>query len=370
MSYYDVYLKYKDLPFEKLFCDISPKDVITAIQTERPGENQLLALLSPAAQDYLESMAQEAHALTLRHFGKTIQLYTPMYLSDYCENQCAYCGFNSQNDIARKKLTLGEVEKEASFIASTGLRHILILTGESRQMSPLSYIIDCLKILKKYFSSISVEIYALTEDEYARIAAEGVDGLTLYQETYDEEVYRAVHRGGPKKDYLFRLDAPERAAKNGMRNVNLGVLLGLSDWRKEIFFMALHARYLQDKFSDVEIGASIPRLRPHAGDFKIPHIVTDKNIAQIVMLLRIFLPRLALSLSTRESSHLREDLLPLGITRMSAGSSTKVGGHTIELNEEANLAQFEISDRRNVEEIKTMLAAKGYQPVLKDWMQL
>ncbi len=370
MSYYDVYLKYKDLPLEKLFYNISPPDIETAIETERQSENQFLALLSPAAENYLEDMAQKAHSLTLRHFGRTIQLYTPMYLSNYCENQCAYCGFNSKNDIARKRLNPEEVEKEAEFISSTGLRHILILTGESRKESPLRYIKDSVKILKKYFSSISIEIYSLTENEYAQIAAEGVDGLTLYQETYDEIIYDRVHKRGPKKDYMFRLDAPERAAKNSIRNINIGVLLGLNDWRKEIFFMGLHAKYLQDKFYDVVIGSSIPRLRPHVGNFKILSDISNKNITQIIIALRIFLPQLGITISTRESSKLREDLLPLGITRMSAGSSTKVGGHTIESHKGFNAPQFEISDTRNVEEIKAMLAAKGYQPVLKDWMQL
>ncbi|MDO8603737.1 MAG: 2-iminoacetate synthase ThiH [Candidatus Omnitrophota bacterium] len=370
MSFYEIYAKYKNLPFEDIFYNVSPRDVDAAINSERRDESQFLALLSPAAENYLEDMAQEAHSLTLRHFGKTIQLYTPMYLSNYCENECAYCGFNSRNDIARKKLSLEEVEKEAAFITSTGLEHILILTGESREKSSPEYIRDCVRVLKKYFSSISIEIYALTGREYARIAAEGVDGLALYQETYDEGIYDKVHKRGPKKDYLFRLDAPERAAKNGIRNVNIGVLLGLNDWRRDIFFMGFHAKYLQDKFYDVEIGASIPRLRPHAGDFKISGDLSDRNIAQIITALRIFLPRLGITISTRESPQLREGLLPLGVTRMSADSSTAVGGHTIKPRGGLNSPQFEISDTRNVEEIKAMLTARGYQPVLKDWMQI
>ncbi|MDO8662928.1 MAG: 2-iminoacetate synthase ThiH [Candidatus Omnitrophota bacterium] len=368
MSYYDLYLKYKDLDFEHIFSGFSSADVLAAIDSKKQDTRQLLALLSPLAENYLEEMAQCAHNLSLQYFGKTIQLYTPMYLSNYCDNQCGYCGFNHNNQVSRRKLTLEEVEKEASVISSTGLEHILILTGESQAMSPLSYIKDCLRILKKYFSSISIEIYALTESEYAELIASGVDGLTLYQETYDQRVYSMVHKGGPKKDYLFRLGAPERAAKNGIRNVNIGVLLGLNDWRKEVFFMGLHAKYLQDNFSSVEIGASIPRLKAHLGDFKIPSEVSDQNMAQIITALRIFLPRLGISLSTREPAKLREDLLPLGITRISAGSSTKVGGHAVAADESFNLAQFEIADLRNVEEVKAMLTLKGYQPVLKDWM--
>ena len=370
MSYYDVYLKYKDFDFEKLFYNILPHDVEMAIETERQDVNQFLTLLSPTAENYLEDMAQKAHSLTLQHFGRTIQLYTPMYLSNYCENQCSYCGFNSKNDIARKRLSLGEVEKEAMFISSTGIKHLLILTGESREKSSPEYIEDCVKILRKYFSSIAIEIYPLREEGYARMARSGVDGLTLYQETYDEGIYDMVHKQGPKKDYLFRLDGPERAAKNGIRNLTIGVLLGLNDWRRDIFFMGLHAKYLQDKFYDVEIGSSIPRIKPHLGDFKMLSGISNKNIAQIVIALRIFLPRLGITISTRESSELRENLLLLGITSMSAGSSTRVGGHTIEFQEGLNPPQFEISDTRNVEEIKAMLAAKGYQAVLKDWMRL
>jgi len=370
MSYYDVYLKFKALPFEKFFSEISSQDIEQAIRAQRLEENQFLTLLSPAAENYLEEMAQEAHRLTISHFGKTIQLYTPLYLSNYCENQCVYCGFNSTNDIPRKKLTLEEVKKEAVFISSAGLGHILILTGDSREKSPLEYIKECVRVLREYFSSISIEIYALSESEYAQIVQEGVDGLTLYQETYDEIIYEKMHPAGPKRDYLFRLDAPERAAKNGMRNVNLGVLLGLDDWRKEVFYLGLHARYLRDKFSDAEIAASIPRLRPYIGDSQLSCRVSNKNVAQIVTALRIFLPRLGIAISTRENSQLREDLLPLGVTRMSAGSTTCVGGHTIEPREVLNPPQFAISDTRNVEEIKTMLTQKGYQPVLKDWLRI
>lgn len=370
MSYYQIYSKYKNLSLERLFDDIQPSDVTRAINSNEQSENQLLALLSPEAEDFLEDMAQASHRLTAMNFGKTIQLYTPMYLSNYCDNNCAYCGFNTENPLGRKKLSLEEVEKEAAFISSSGLEHILILTGDSRKDSPISYIKDCLKILKKHFISISIEIYALNQDEYQELADEGVDGLTIYQETYNETVYDRLHISGPKKDYLFRLDASERAAKARMRNVNIGVLLGLGNWRQDAFFLGLHAKYLQDKFPDVEIGAAIPRLRPYAGNFKATGKINDKNVVQIITALRIFLPRLGITLSTRESSNLRENLLPLGITRMSAGSSTRVGGHTIESPEESNLAQFEISDTRSVQEIKDMLKEKGYQPVLKDWVRI
>ena len=329
--------------------------------------NQFKDLLSPEAEKNLEEMAQKAHEITLQNFGKTIQLYTPMYISNYCENECVYCGFNKSSRTERKKLTPEEVEKEAACIASSGLRHVLILTGESREESPVSYIKSCVQILKKYFTSISIEIYPLTEDEYRELITEGVDGLTVYQETYDKEAYDKVHLSGPKKDYKFRLDAPERALKAGMRTVNIGVLLGLSDWREEAFSMGLHARHLQDKFTDAEISISVPRIRPQVEGYRPPLEVTDKNIVQIILALRIFLPRVGITLSTRENPDLRENLLPLGVTRMSAGSTTAVGGHTINYTKNKPV-QFEISDGRNVDQIKEMLLEKGYQPVLKDWV--
>ncbi len=353
MSFYNIYSQYKDFDWS------APTEY-----------KRLVELLSPAAEAHLEEMAAIAHRTTLKYFGKTIQLYTPMYLSNYCENQCVYCGFNAKNNIARRRLNIEEVEKEARSIASTGLKHILILTGESRVMSPLSYIKDCASTLKKYFSSISIEIYPLEENEYKELVSAGVDGLTIYQEVYDETIYSLMHPAGPKKDYRFRLDAPERGARAGMRSVNIGALLGLNDWRKEVFLLVLHAKYLEDKFPDTEIGVSIPRMRPHAGDFKVPFEVSDKNMVQIILAIRLFLPRAGISVSTRENPDFRENLIPLGITRMSAGSTTRVGGHTITAEEHEDSAQFNISDRRSVAQIKALLEQKGYQPVLKDWMQL
>ncbi len=369
MSYYDIYTKYKDFELDKLFCDIPGTLINDAINGEKIGNNHFISLLSSAALDCLESLAKRAHQLTLRNFGKTVQLYTPMYLSNYCDNQCVYCGFSLNNNIERKKLNLEEVKREAEFISFTGLRHILILTGESRKESPLSYIKDCVQILKEYFSSISIEIYPLEENEYAELISSGVDGLTIYQEVYDEESYYKLHPVGPKRNYRFRLGAPERGAKAGMRNVNVGVLLGLNNWRKEVFFMGLHAKYLQDKFPDVEIGVSVPRIRPQVADFKPICEINDKNLVQIILALRIFLPRCPITLSTRERAELRNNLIPLGITRLSASSSTQVGGR-IDINNRPNACQFEISDHRNVDEIKVVLQEKGYQAVLKDWVHL
>jgi len=368
MSFYKTYSEYKNLDLDKQFSAVRSSDILYASVKTDSKISKLINLLSPLAQSHLEELAQVAQGLTLQYFGRTIQLYTPLYLSNYCDNKCVYCSFNVENSFKRRKLNHQELEKEAKFISSTGLKHLLILTGESRRESPISYIKECVKILKNYFSSISIEIYPLSEEEYSELITSGVDGLTIYQEVYNESIYSKMHICGPKRDYVFRLEAPERGAKAGMRVINIGALLGLYDWRKEVFFMGLHAKYLQDKFPDAEIGVSLPRLRPFAGDFKVPYPVNNIDIVQIILSLRIFLPRVGISISTREEQNFRDSLIPLGITRMSAGSSTRVGGHTINASIVESLAQFEISDERSVKEIKMKLEEKGYQPVFKDWM--
>lgn len=367
MSFYDEYSKYNNFDFSDFFRNITETDVLRAINKERLNPLDFLTLLSEKAETHLEEMAFRSKQLTLQHFGKVIFLYTPLYLANYCVNQCVYCGFNISNGIKRCKLTLEEVEKEAKAIAATGLKHILILTGESKVHSPVCYIKDCVQILKKYFTSITIEIYPLEESEYAELIQAGVDGLTIYQEVYDEKMYKAVHLKGPKSNYPFRLDAPERACSAFMRTVNIGALLGLEDWRKEAFFTGVHADYLQNKYTDTEISLSFPRLRPHAGEFQPACIVSDKNLVQIMLASRLFLPRSGITISTRESASLRDNLLGLGVTKMSAGSITEVGGHNEKGESEG---QFEISDTRSVEEMKTMLYNRGYQPVFKDWHAL
>lgn len=367
MSFYKEYLKYKTFDFDSFLEGITDNRVLEVIEKDRLNELDYLILLSDKAQICLEQMARRAKQLTAQHFGKVIFLYTPMYLANYCVNQCAYCGFNSTNRITRRKLSLKEVELEAKAISDTGLRHILILTGESREHTPVSYIKDCVKILAKYFQSISIEIYPLEAWEYSELVESGVDGLTIYQEVYNEETYRKVHIKGPKRDYRFRIDAPERACKAAIRSVNIGSLLGLYDWRKEAFFTGLHAYYLQNRYTDVEVSVSLPRLRPYLGSFKPESSVDDRRLVQIMLALRIFMPRLGITISTRERAELRDNLIGLGVTRLSAGSSTQVGGHTLEDKTEG---QFDIDDCRSVKEIKDMIYSKGYQPVFKDWQAI
>ncbi len=367
MSFYEIYAQYRDFDFNNFFNNVTESDVLRSINKDNLDPYEFLTLLSPTTENLLEEMAQKSHALTMQHFGKTIKLYTPMYLANYCVNKCSYCGFNVENKISRKKLNLEEIERESIAISKEGLRHILILTGESRKVSPISYIIDAVKVLKKYFDSISIEIYPLTTEEYKSVVDAGVDGLTLYQETYDEKIYDRIHLAGPKKDYKNRLDAPERGCKANMRTVGIGALLGLNHWRKEAFYTGLHAKYLQDKYSSVDISVSLPRIRPHVGCFEDVYPVDDKALVQVLTAFRLFLPRMGVTLSTREPSDFRDNLIPLGITQMSAGVSTEVGGHS---SEDKSESQFEISDKRSVGEMKNIILAKGYQPVFKDWMQI
>ncbi len=344
------------------FVDIEP-----VLLEEDLDEKDFLSLLSPLAAGYLEEMAGKANLLTLRNFGRVISLYAPLYLSNYCENECLYCGFSRNNSIKRKKLGIPELRAEVESIAATGIGHILLLTGESRKESPLSYIKECAREMRDVFSSISVEIYPVTTEEYRELVGAGVDGLTLYQETYDEELYRLLHGTGPKRDYFFRLEGPQRACKAGMRQANLGALLGLSDWRKEIFFLGMHARWLMRNYPDVEIGVSLPRFKKHEGAFSCANAVSDKEFAQILVALRLFLPRASISISTRESRIFRENLIGLGVTRMSAGSHTEVGGYA---SVDKTEGQFDIEDSSTVEEVKAMIIRRGYQPVLKDWQAI
>lgn len=367
MSFYVKYMEYRNFDFDGFFYRVTDKDIQRALNKECIDELDYLALLSPVAEKYLEQMAVKAQQLTIGNFGKVIFLFTPLYLANYCTNNCVYCGFNATNDIKRSKLTLDEVEQEAEAISRTVIRHILILTGESRKESPVSYIKDCVQVLKKYFSSISIEVYPLEEQEYAELVEAGVDGFTMFQEVYNEKLYPELHLGGPKRNYRYRLDAPERACRAYMRTVNIGALLGLDEWRRESFFTGLHADYLQDNYPDIEISVSFPRIKPSAGCFKPKYQVTDKNLVQAMLALRIFMPRAGITLSTRENAKLRNNLIGLGVTKMSAGSSTAVGGYS---NKSKSEAQFDISDERSVEEIKQLICSKGYQPVFKDWQQI
>lgn len=338
-------------------------DVRAALDARKCSSEDLMAYLSPAAAPFLEEMARKAHEETLRHFGRQMLLFTPIYISNHCVNQCVYCGFNARNRIHRRQLTLEEVATEAQAIAETGLKHILLLTGEAPGVATQEYIEESLRLLSNHFRSIGIEIYPVDEEGYTRFVAAGADSLTVYQETYNAELYETLHPAGPKRDFRFRLEAPERAARAKMRGVNLGGLLGLDNWRRESFFTAMHANWVMDTFPEVELGISLPRMRPHAGGYEPAFVVDDANMVQIMTAFRLFLPRAGITMSTRESAFFRDNVLPLGVTRMSAGVHTSVGSHT----EEEGSGQFDISDERSVAEMAANLSARGYQPVYQDW---
>ncbi|MDO9585159.1 MAG: 2-iminoacetate synthase ThiH [Syntrophales bacterium] len=365
MGFYEEKTGYRDFDYDGFWEGVKAKDVARVLEKSSLKPLDFLILLSPAAGALLEELAQKAHRLTRQHFGKVILLYTPLYLSDYCTNRCLYCGFNTGNRLARSRLELKEVLEEGRLIAAGGMRHVLLLTGESRTASSVDYIKECVWVLKGLFTSLSIEVYPLEEEEYRELVASGVDGLTVYQEVYDEKVYAEMHPEGPKSDYRYRLDAPERGCRAGMRSVNLGALLGLNDWRKEVFLAGLHTDFLQDKYPEVEISLSFPRLRPEVGGFKPRVAVSDRGLVQGILAYRLFMPRAGITISTRERSALRDNLIHLGATKMSAGSCTAVGGRLPGRN--TTVGQFAISDERSVAEVREMLIKSGYQPVFKDW---
>lgn len=370
MSFYEIVAKVNEWPFETLVQGIGGREVEHVLTKERLNEADYLTLLSPAAEPYLEAMAQRAHRLTVQHFGRTVQLYQPLYVSDYCVNTCKYCSFSIDNEFPRRQLTIPEVEEEAKAMTAKGIKHVILLTGESRIHASVQYIKECVDILRRYFASIAIEIQPLDLPDYKELVAAGVDGLTVYQEVYNEEIYKDIHVKGPKRNYRFRLDTPERGCQAGMRTVNVGALLGLDDWRRESYITGLHAAYLQTNYIETDISVSFPRMRPHIGEFQPKVIVTDRNLVQAMLALRLFLPRAGITISTREEPQLRDHLIPLGVTKMSAASSTVVGGYAERTKTEQNQSQFEISDERSVEEIKALLKGKGYQAVMKDWQMV
>lgn len=365
---------YEDSGVWRKMFESHPAEKISALQVQRsltkgsPEPEDLWVLLSPAAGGFLEEMAGRARRLTLQHFGRSVSLFVPLYLANYCTNQCVYCSFNTKNRIPRKRLSLAEVAAEGEAIAETGIRHLLLLTGESRAMSGPEYLQACVRELRPRFASLGLEVYPLAEEEYKELILAGIDSLTMFQEVYDERRYTEVHPGGPKANYHYRLNAPERACRAGMAEVTLGALLGIGDWRREAFMTALHGRYLQRHYPEVQVSFSLPRMRPHVGEFQPLSPVSDRNLVQILLAYRLFLPWAGITISTREEASLRDALVPLGITRMSAGSLTSVGGYAGSRNPEST--QFEIADERSVAEIIAMLHRHGYQPILCDWLNM
>ena len=361
-------LDHNSQQWQERFERITRDDVERALAL-RPGVydfEKLLAFVSPVAEDYLEQMAQLSHQLTVQRFGRTIRLYAPLYLSNFCANSCLYCGFNKQTDFERTRLTVDQALAEADIIAEEGFTHILLVGSEDREFVGIDYLCELAGKLRDRFNSIAVEIYQADTNEYARLFKAGVEGVTLYQETYDREAYAYYHPAGPKSDYDNRLSAPDKIASAGMREVGLGVLLGLANWRVETLALAEHAHYVTKRYWQSRVSISFPRLRPayKVGATQFEHSISDKNLVQMITALRLCFADVGLVLSTRECAELRNHLVNLGITKMSAGSKTNPGGYS---GHGETIGQFEIDDTRTPAQVAAMIKAQGAEPVWKDW---
>lgn len=350
------------------------KDVKAALEHEICSIEDFKALLSPAAEPFLEQMARRARLETSRHFGNTVYLFTPLYIANYCENYCVYCGFNCYNHIHRMKLSMEQIEHEMKIIADSGMEEILILTGESRAKSDVKYIGEACKLARKYFRNVGLEIYPVNTDEYRYLHECGADYVTVFQETYDTDKYETLHLMGHKRVWPYRFDAQERALRGGMRGVGFSALLGLSDFRKDALASALHVYYLQRKYPQAEMSLSCPRLRPIINNDKInPLDVHETQLCQILCAYRIFLPFVGITVSSRESARFRDGIAKIAATKISAGVSTGIGDHESkysgkEAQGDQGDEQFEISDGRSLEKMYQDMAEEGLQPVLNDYI--
>ncbi len=349
-------------------------DVKAALEHDTCTIEDFKALLSPAAELFLEQMAQRARRETSKHFGNTVYLFTPLYIANYCENYCVYCGFNCYNHIKRMKLSMEQIEKEMKVIADSGMEEILILTGESRSKSNVEYIGEACKLARKYFRMVGLEIYPVNTDEYKYLHECGADYVTVFQETYDTNKYEQLHLLGHKRVWPYRFDAQERALKGGMRGVAFSALLGLSDFRKDALASALHVYYLQRKYPHAEMSLSCPRLRPIINNDKInPLDVHEKQLCQVLCAYRIFLPFVGITVSSRESARFRNGIVKIAATKVSAGVSTGIGDHESKYTgkETDNVQgdeQFEIDDNRSLDKMYRDIAQEGLQPVLNDYL--
>ena len=343
------------------------KDVKEALAAETCSVDNFKALLSPAGLPFLEEIAQKAQKETRKHFGNSVAIFTPLYIANYCENYCVYCGFNCHNKIKRAQLNAEEIEKEMQAIAETGLEEVLILTGESPNKSSVEYIGEACKIAKKYFKLIGLEVYPMDSKDYAYLHECGADFVTVFQETYNSDKYKTLHLGGRKRIFPYRLNAQERAIMGGMRGVGFAALLGLDDFRKDALATGMHAYLLQKKYPHAEIAFSCPRLRPIINNDKInPKDVHEPQLLQIICAYRIFMPFASITISTRECERFRDNIIQIAATKISAGVNVGIGGHSQE--EEKGDEQFEISDGRSVDEIYQMIEDNGMQPVMTDYI--
>ena len=347
--------------------DIGSKDIENALAREgKGGITDLLALLSPlAGQRYLEELAQLSHSITLKRFGQAIRLFAPMYLSNECNNVCDYCGFSMHNKIPRKTLSDAEILREAGILKKLGFDHILLVTGESTKQVGVDYLAHAIEILHPHFANISVEVQPLDTESYRQLIKAGMHAVMVYQETYDSISYAKHHLKGKKTNFRWRLNTPDRLGNAGVNKIGLGCLFGLTqDWRTDALYAGIHLDYLEKKYWKTSYSMSFPRIRPYEGENIVAVDLDDRDLVQLLCAFRIFNHELEITLSTRESPQLRENLLPLGITTMSAGSKTNPGGYAEDIE---SLEQFSISDDRSPDKIANMLKNKGYDPVWKDW---
>lgn len=345
-------------------------DVRRALSHDNRTPEDFAALLSPAAEPFLEEMAQLAQLETRKHFGNSVYMFTPIYIANYCENYCIYCGFNCHNKIRRAKLTPEEIRKEMKAIADTGLEEILILTGESRKMSDVNYIGEACKIAREYFKMVGLEVYPMNSDEYAYLHECGADYVTVFQETYDSDKYETLHLAGHKRVFPYRINAQERALMGGMRGVGFAALLGLADFRKDAFATGVHAYLIQRKYPYAEIAFSCPRLRPIINNDKInPKDVHEKELLQVILAYRLFMPFASITISTRECERFRNNITKIAATKISSSVSTGIGSHSDEIDaKDRGDNQFEIADNRTYEEVYAALTAEGMQPVNNDYV--
>ncbi|MFT7345486.1 MAG: 2-iminoacetate synthase [Lentimonas sp.] len=340
------------------------KDVRFALDKNNLNLEDFKALISPAAQPFLEEMATKSQALTKKRFGNTMRMYVPIYLSNECQNICTYCGFSLDVKIKRITLTDEEIHAEARIVKDMGYDHILIVTGEANKTVGIDYFVNAIRILKQYFSQISIEVQPLEQEEYEILNKEGVYAVLVYQETYHEEEYKTHHPKGKKSNFHYRLQTPDRIGNAGIHKIGIGVLFGLEDWRVDTFYCAQHLEYLEKTYWRSNYAISFPRLRPCAGGLNLKSVMTDKDLVQLICAYRLFNEELELSMSTRESEVFRNNIIKLGVTSISADSKTDPGGYA---NPQVNLEQFEIDDKRSTESFINVLKREGYEPVFKDW---
>ncbi|WP_109829952.1 2-iminoacetate synthase ThiH [Reichenbachiella versicolor] len=363
-SFREIFDQYNWSQLEHDIYSKTDQDVESALKKYPRDLEDFKALISPAATPYLEQMAQLSHELTLQRFGNTIQLYTPMYLSNECQNICTYCGFSMNNKIKRKTLSNEEIDQEVKAIKDLGYDHILLVTGEANQSVGVGYIDKAIRRIRPHFANVSMEVQPLDQKDYERLIDSGLHSVLVYQETYHQEEYKTHHPKGKKSNFYYRLDTPDRLGKAGIHKMGLGALIGLEDWRIDSFFVALHLDYLERTYWQTKYSLSFPRLRPFSGGLEPKVEMKDKELVQLISAYRLFNQEVELSLSTRETENFRDNVMKLGVTTMSAGSKTNPGGYAVEPQ---SLEQFEISDERSPKQVAEMIKNNGYEPVWKDW---